>query len=126
MKKYIFVFLFLILGISSQAQIIKFKAEYMSMKIDSVNWTPWEESSVVIVVNLTKENINIYSIQEQEYTIISTKAISHEDDKVILYFDCIDELGIRCTVEFVAFKDKPKKHLYIRRKPEIVYQMDKL
>ena len=126
MKKYIFIFLFLILGISSQAQIIKFKAEYFSIKLDSANWSLWEPTDVIIVVNLTRENINIYSEQEQEYTIISTKAITHEDDKVILSFDCIDNVGNRCTVEFVGFRDKPKKHLYIRRKPEIVYQMDKL
>lgn len=124
MKKLIILTLFLFLGIVSQAQIKNFKAEYVSLKLPQYTWSEWEVSDVIISLHLQKEIITIFSQKEQEYTIVSKEFLVEDEKTIKLAFLCIDEKGIKCSIEFVTFKNKEGKHLYIRKQDyEIVYQM---
>jgi len=105
--------LFLLLTITTHAQVYQFTGEAVSVKNTYGDWSEWEETSVLIILNIDKEIIQIYSKREQRYDIISAsdKIYDSESESVIL--DCIDEEGIRCKLQLYNY-DKGYKHLYIR------------
>lgn len=124
--------IFLILGISSYSQIIKFQTEAWSIaNFDETTqefeeWKPWVISEAVIVFNVPKGIIDVYSKIEQQYTIISPVAKENKEGILFYSFDCIDISGIRCFLEVIQFTNE-KYHMYVRWVNfQIVYQMTRL
>lgn len=126
MKKLLFLFLFLI-PVLSFSQITRFKAEYFAVKTDSI-WSDWRESDVIITMDLGRQVLTVFSKEPQEYLIISEAFLFQKEETIHLAFESIDLQNNKVILEFLVYKEKEYRHLYIRKRPDfqIVYQMLKL
>jgi hypothetical protein len=107
MKKFILILILSLIGIICIAQS-KFQATHYTVALpDTINpdtliWTEWESTDVIILI--TEKKINIYSNFEQEYIPISGKVTILSKDKDSIEFEAIDILGGRVTIELVHWK----------------------
>lgn len=63
-------------------------------------WSDWQDCNILVVINFDNDKINIYSILEQEYNVITnTKEKKDDQGGRVLYFDAVDEEGIKCTIK---------------------------
>lgn len=132
MKKLIFIIIFLFVGILSQAQILKFESEAVSYKTFDIQnnrfdeWEPWEPTRVIIIVNIEKETVDVYSQYEQHYIFLSVIDNVIQKDRKSYIFDALDEDGKRCSIE-MSILDTGVQHIYVRwSNLQIVYQIRKL
>lgn len=132
MKKLLILTIFLFIGILTQAQIVRFESEAVSYKTFDIEnnrfdeWQPWEPTRVIIILNIKKETIDVYSQYEQHYIIISAADKVLSQDKKSYFFDAIDEDGKRCSIE-MSILDTGVNHFYVRwTNLQIVYQIVKL
>lgn len=125
--------IFLILGIVSYSQTLKFETTVWSIKDfnestqEFENWREWAISEAIIVINIPKGIIDVYSKIEQRFTIIRPLERGEKEGGVLFYlFECSDISGVICHVEIVQFTNE-KYHMYVRWVNfQIVYQMTKL
>jgi hypothetical protein len=123
--------LFLLITCSTvNAQIAKFQAEFFNLREynDSTKtfneWEGWEDSDVIIIFDLNKRTLTIYSEYEQEYTIVSK--IEPTSKHNVYRLDAIDKKGYRCSIESIYY-ETGKHQLYIRwLNLHIAYQMVKI
>jgi transcription elongation factor len=108
----------------ASAQVYRFTGEAVSMKYTYGEWSEWEKAEVLIILNIDKDIINIYSKREQRYDIISISDKIYNRDTESLVLDCVDEEGIRCTIKLVNNTAEDYRHLYIRwSNLQYVYQI---
>ena len=77
------------------------------------DWGPWEECSVLIVIDLNRERIKIHSETLQEYDIVEVR---DADSYGSLHIDCIDQDGdeVVLTLYSPDAPDDQENNLYIR------------
>ena len=113
--------LLLLIGSVSYAQVIKFKSTSISTKIKSEStgrwssWSKYEETEVLITIDLDDNRVRIFSKSEQEYDIIKyyDKEIDADGDETLKFY-CVNEDGRKCYVRFVILNSKNgQRQLYI-------------
>lgn len=78
------------------------------------NWSKWQSTNILIVINLNTLRITIYSEYTQEYDIIE-----YYDERVdsngdfVSEFRAIDQDNVRCGIRFVDKAGYDESHLYI-------------
>ena len=89
-------------------------------------WSEWEPVKILIVLNLEKERIEIYSKTPQEYDIVEVLGTeSDEKDGDSIRFLCVDEDGLRCNIRIRVQLDGTKQ-LYVDYKDAMwVYNISK-
>jgi len=109
------LFLFLSLSLLSAvcyAEVIKLQTTAFSMKLYNEktdtwgDWSEWEGSSMLVVINLDKERIDIYSPKPQQYDIY--KYDGETDDGsggTVNKFSCIDSEGLKCGIRLRSSSD---------------------
>ncbi len=87
----------------AKAQIHKYRTtDFAYKELINNNWTDWSEwesSDILVVINLDREIINIYSDEMQEYDIYEWGEF--EDDGKggeTLEFKCVNKDGLRCGI----------------------------
>lgn len=63
------------------------------------DWVEWEETSVLVIIDVNKERITVYYKEIQEYDIYQSegKNIDDEGDERITYY-CINKDGLKCRI----------------------------
>jgi len=113
MKKFLCVLL-LALGVATtvDAQVVKYRATdvaYMSQNDNGSwsQWSAWEKVSMLIVMNLDKAIVQIYSSEPQEFDIVNTVSDWKSDSEggQQIEFLCVDKNGLRCNMRFRVQSD---------------------
>lgn len=93
---------------SAQAQIVKLKANEVSVKTKDVasgRWSGWSNPQaidVLILVDGNKNRVKIFSNVEQVYDIIKTyNAFTDRSGTTTNKYDCVDAAGARCELRIV-------------------------
>lgn len=120
--KFIYLTAILLLMFSSVTfgQVYKLKTtSFTSMfKINEYKWSEWsdwEETSVLITIDLTKERVTIYSKEIQEYDIIEYEEVTYdkEGDKTVPFI-CVNKDGLKCRVRLIRLYSKDETtQLYV-------------
>ncbi len=133
MKKLIFITIFLLIGVLSHAQILKFESEAVSYRTFDVQnnkfdeWKEWEPTRVLIVVNLDEETVDIWSKYEQHYKLGDLINTVIDEDRKSYLFDSVDEDFKSCIVELAKTPSTGVTSIYIRwSNLQIVYQMNRI
>ena len=118
MKKIFTLMLIVMVSVSTMAEVLKFKAsDYASRRQTDYGWTEWSDwtaSSDIIVVNTDKEKIKIYGSREEGYDIMSSDEFHDSDGDHWFTFDCVDDEGYHCEVQFRAPVDGTDMQFYVR------------
>jgi len=96
----------------STSYATKFKNEYTG------NWGKWsafEETEVLITIDVTNDRIKIFSKKEQVYDIIKYYDLETDSDgDETLQFHCVNEDGLKCFVRFVVLNSRNgRRQLYV-------------
>ncbi|MCS7212411.1 MAG: hypothetical protein NZ844_12385, partial [Chloroherpetonaceae bacterium] len=90
----------------SVAQVYKLKSTGFSYKVKNGDtwsrWSDWEDSGLLITIDLDKARITIFSKDTQVYNIARNEGTSHDsdgDETLSLY--CVDKKGLNCRVRLV-------------------------
>lgn len=100
------------------ADILKLQATHLAYKYQNdygywSDWTEWESTSVLIVINTDTERVNIYSAEPQEYDIYDAGNEEYDSDGgTTTKFQCIDKSGLRCTMR-IREQSNGQLQLYI-------------
>ncbi len=111
MRKFLLLFAMLLSLSVVYADVYKFQSTSLAYKyLDTdgywTDWSSWESTSVLIVINLDKDRINIYSKTPQEYDIYDYEDRTYDKDGgETLKFQCVDADGLRCGVRLRVDKD---------------------
>jgi hypothetical protein len=124
--KNLFTFALILASLIGNAQVYRLRSEALAVSTtDKYNnwspWTDWEQASVLIVIDVNSDEIDIYSKEEQHFSIISTEKTSDG-----IEMQCVDKDGVRCRIDMEILTNDQKKytHLYIRySNVSIVYQI---
>lgn len=118
MKKLFLLICLLATVTVAQAEVIKLQATSYAYKYQNdygywTDWTDWEYTSVLIVVNTDNNRINIYSNTPQEYDIYDYGRTQYDDDGgETTTLKCIDADGLRCEVR-IRVERNGNRQLYI-------------
>ena len=91
------------LGLETEAQVYKFTATDFAYRTNEggvwSEWSDWSDCHILVVVNLDRGEIEIYSDELQEFSIYDA-GTSHYDSDGGEQMDlkCVDIDGIRCGV----------------------------
>jgi hypothetical protein len=122
-QKQIILFTLFFIGFTSlsSAQVIKVKADAISIKTKDEytgrwsDWSKWEEVNILITIDSDKDRIKIFSKIEQVYDIIQDFGESYDKDgdktwKLL----CVNEDGLRCYVRLVKlYSQNGEGQLYV-------------
>lgn len=105
MKKLILALLMLIGIGTANADVWKFSATHLAYKFYDYDynrwpdWSDWEDTKILIVVDTDKERVTIYSSTPQQYDIYQYGQ-EEEDSSGGSYvtFKCVDAEGTQCDV----------------------------
>jgi hypothetical protein len=119
MKKLIFLTLLTFLSFESYSQsMLKYRSKFMCYKFYSEtyskwdNWSEWEESSLLITIDLDVARITVYSKQNHTFDILKFLGESIDSDGYkFLEFYCLDNEGIKCSIRIV--NQTPDMVMYI-------------
>lgn len=107
--------LMLCFGFAAKAQVYKFNATDFSIKYYNEqrgqwdDWSKWEKSHMLIVMNYDAEKFTIYSKEKQEYDIYEYEETGDSDGeggKVWSYL-CVNTEGSRCRIHLRQQNDGP-------------------
>lgn len=96
-----------VLTIASSAQVIRFKAvevSYRELNERTNVWgefSKWEPSNILIVMNLDESTIDIYAKAPYQLYAYSSFEKVIEDGLELLRFKCVDDSGLKCESVFV-------------------------
>lgn len=97
------------------SQVFKFRAYSISIynkKLD--NWKPFEETHLLISINLDKSRVSIYSKEVQLFDIIKIDDKTTDKNGDILFkLHSEDVKGELCNIDYIEVKDGTKL-LYVR------------
>ncbi len=101
-----------------QAEVIKLQATSFAYKYQNeygywMDWSEWEYTSILIVINIDNNRINIYSKAPQEYDIFDYKENEYDKDGgETMTLRCIDADGLRCDVRLYMARNG-NRQLYV-------------
>jgi hypothetical protein len=107
MKKTISLIIFILTVVfsASAADVLKFNSTSQALKLydessQSNEWTDWFEiDNTLIVINLNKNKVEIYSDNIYEFDIYSDIECTENDDGKIFTMNCVDDSGDRCEID---------------------------
>lgn len=112
MKKYLILLLMSLMTLSVFADTYKYKATNFAYKIKNdygrwTDWSDWERSSVLIVISLDRETINVYSDTPQEYDIYDYGENWERDNDggETWTLKCVNADGLRCEIRLRKQRD---------------------
>ncbi|MBQ1874828.1 MAG: hypothetical protein II144_03980 [Paludibacteraceae bacterium] len=107
MKKFFTLLLLAMFALNGMA-IVKCKARSFAQRTHYsdgwTEWSNWESSNDMIVMDGDKETINIYGSHEEKYDIITSNETYDDDGDEWINIDCVDDEGYRCKVQFMLPK----------------------
>ncbi|MFY7665559.1 hypothetical protein [Flavobacterium sp.] len=118
MRKFCLLFL-LCLPTLLQAQVYRFKATSFSIteRLDNdswSDWTPFEESTVVITLDGKKERITIASKEIQVFEIMEYAEKIETDEDIIIGFRCANLDGAQVEIDIITRKKQNnRKQIYV-------------
>jgi hypothetical protein len=117
---FITIILFLPFNLASYSQVLKLKSTSFSSKykINDYNWSEWAEwqnVSVLITIDITKERITIYSKATQVYDIAENEGESYDSDgDKTLSLYCVDKDGLTCRIRLLKLISQDNRtQLYV-------------
>lgn len=111
-KFLLFVVMLVLSAPRLQGQVYKLKATNFTSKINVEgrgwnDWADWEDSDVLITMDMDKDRITIYSKEVQKYDIAEYEGKETDDDgDDILSFFCINEDGVKCRVRLAKLNSQ--------------------
>ena len=93
------------------AQVIKYKAVlFTTTKYKGENKKPpiQKECNFLVVINLSKLKINLYSNTEQELDIVKRGEIIKKEKFTIHEYSCVDSDGEKCIVGYSVYEEGNK------------------
>lgn len=101
-------------------QVYKLKSTSYSSKY-KVNdyrwsdWAEWEESNVLITIDINKDRITIYSKLTQVYDIAENEGETFDNDgDITLSLFCVDKDGLTCRIRLVKLISQDgRNQLYV-------------
>jgi len=105
----------------TSAQVLKVKADAISIKTKSEyteswsDWSDWQSVNILITIDSEKQRIKIFSKEDQVYDIIQNLGEDYDKDgdKVWKWL-CVNEDGLRCHVRLVKlYSQNGKSQLYV-------------
>lgn len=111
MKKALLIIFLLLVTFGASAEVYKYKTtEFAYRTLNSRgywnDWSSWEESSMLIVINTNADKVDIYSQTPQHYDIIEYggKESDGQGGKMFT-LSCVDADGSRCNIRTRIQKD---------------------
>ena len=110
MKKLLFTLLFAMISICSFAQVYKYQTTELAIKTQNSrgnwgDWSDWEDCSCLVVINLDKDKITIYSKERQEYDVYECDdPYEDSDGDTVIKMKAVDQDGDNCTVRLIIRK----------------------
>lgn len=110
MKKLFLLVAMLFAFFTANAQVLKFQTTEFAyrQKNDAgkwMEWTDWDESSLLVVINFEKNRVSIYSNTPQEYDIFDyDEGVEENDGSKTYTLKCIDKDGDRSNLR-IRFTD---------------------
>jgi hypothetical protein len=103
------------------SQVIKYKADGISIKTKNEytnqwsEWSKWEEVNILITIDPSIQRIKIFSKADQVYDIIQSYGESTDKDGDKTYkWQCVNEDGRKCIIRLVRlYSVEGKTQLYI-------------
>lgn len=116
MKKILSVFLFICSVQVITAQVYKFNAYQLAFyDIEKEKWQPFEDTDILVSINVDGKKVKIYSKETQSFDIITAedKKVDNDGDDTYRYY-CEDQDGNTCYVDFVVLNsENGVRQLYI-------------
>jgi hypothetical protein len=111
MKKLILTALFISIFVACFSQVYKLRTYSSQIKNKGTyGWSKWSdptENNILIVFDIDKERISIYSKETQVYDIFKSYSKFTDDDGDDTYeYACVDADGIRCHVRWVKLNSQ--------------------
>jgi hypothetical protein len=110
--KYLLMGILSLNGLLAYSQVYKYKAidsrleEYNQQGKDT-STRDWEESGILVVVDLTNEKIKTYGEAPADFDLIHQKnRFTDIQGNETVVFSAVDTKGKKCEIEIIAFKDK--------------------
>lgn len=104
------LFLF-VLPNEASAEVHKFKTTDFAYRTcdddgDWSNWSDWEESSMLVVINIDEDEITIYSNETQEFDIYEYEGTDDSDKSdITMTMNCVDTDGLRCQIRLRTYEE---------------------
>lgn len=102
------------------SQVYKLKSSSVAFKYKSTddewtNWSDWEETSVIVVLDTENDRIKIFSKEPQIYDVIEDEGEkTDEDGDDIWSLYCVNEDGLTCRVRLVQLNSQEGRlQLYV-------------
>ena len=78
-------------------------------------WSEWNETTVLITIDLSKDRITIYSKETQVYDIAKNEDESYDNDgDMTLSLYCVDKAGLTCRIRLVKLiSQNDRNQLYV-------------
>lgn len=110
MKKFLVLFFIAFISLGVNAEVYKYKSESFSYKtLDNYGywseWSDWVNSSVLVVVDIDKDVIRIYSEEPQEFDILYAEDTYDSEYNAMLMCQCVDADGVECQLRIRANTD---------------------
>lgn len=118
MKKFFFLTAMLLAFCTAQAEVLKLQSTSFAYKYLNdygywSDWSDWEYTSVLIVINTDNDRINIYSSTPQEYDIYGYEENGYDrDGGETTTLKCIDANGLRCEIR-IRIERSGNRQLYV-------------
>ncbi len=119
MKKLLTLFAACIFGaVMVYADVLKLQATSLAFKSQNdygywSDWSDWESTNILVVVNTDIDRVNIYSSSPQEYDIYDYDAEEKDGEGgTISTCHCIDQNGTRCDMR-IRFQANGQVQLYV-------------
>lgn len=97
--------------LSAQTDVFKFKTFAAGMKCKGYKEELVEKTEIVVVINLKSNKINIYSQNESDFDLIQILQNDYdENNNLCIKWKAVDELGEKCFIDYISYKDKSKYH----------------
>lgn len=110
MKKFLLaLFLSLCCVVSYAADVLKFQTTELSIKtLDNGSWSKWsdwEKCSCLVVINLDKDVITIFSSEKQTYDITDCNdPYTDSDGDEVIKMHAVDQDGDECDIRLILRK----------------------
>jgi len=116
MKKIMMALALLIAAVSVNAETYKFKTNAFALKQRTnygwTEWSDWEHSDMLVVINSDRDVINVYSQSTQEYDIVEYLGEEKDRDGRSVKFLCVNEDGLRCHIR-LRIQNDGSEQLYV-------------
>lgn len=117
MKRMILFILISLFVLSLKAQTYKYHTDCFSYKYVNngrwSEWSDWKKSRILVVINLDRNLISIYSDNKQEYDIYEYVGDKlDKDGGTSVKFNCVNEDGLRCQIR-VRVQSDGSRQLYV-------------